>query len=132
MANMKQAEAFSNFQMMLPVEQLQVIGVDHRVADMVDPALADGSCELVSLTVQQSGWLGDDAELVVLEPEEGNWWHVAVAVPSPVSDDLIIHDYTAAQFDPDLPFPWVVHEDVWADTVEQFAGEGRLRLVPYR
>jgi len=91
------------------------------ISEMNQPELADGNCYHVSQTIKQSGLL-EDAEIVTVEDKDGSeiQWHVAVAVPDPLTGEDIVYDYTASQFSSEFPFPYVSYYSVWADTIEAF------------
>jgi hypothetical protein len=100
----------------------------YRILDMTVPQYAVGHGEVVARTILQSGYLDEDAELVMLESASTGWRHVAVGVVDPVTQEMFVHDYTMRQFSSGFSFPEVLHEDLWAEVVENLVNEGPLRL----
>ncbi len=101
------------------------------VADMADPSNASGRCYETAYTIVRSDYLSD-CEVVVLGPQNGNvddWWHAAVYVPNELTGSGTVHDYTARQFDPNLPFPYVTDFDTWVDVIESKAGVGTVVVL---
>lgn len=104
-----------------------IAGDDYSIAQMDDSYAAVGHCEDVSRTILNSDLL-ENAELVSVEALTGSevWWHVAVGITDPISEELTVYDYTARQFSTDLPFPLVQHYDTWVNTIETHAKKGTL------
>ena len=57
---------------------------------------------------------GEAAQLIAIANED--MYHAALATW--VEDDWYVIDYTARQFDPMLPFPFVAQQHVWKATID--------------
>lgn len=101
------------------------------VGDMSDPVNASGRCYETAHTVVQSGYLSG-GEIVILCPQNRNtneWWHAAVLIPNELTGSGTVYDFTARQFNPDLPFPYITDLDTWADCIEEHAQVGKIIIL---
>jgi len=92
------------------------------LADMADGNKARNNCWIVSseiLETSSSGEFGgDDPQIVAL----GGDGEFHAAVTSWVEDDYYVVDFTARQFDQDLPFPLVTDQNTWKALIEARTG----------
>lgn len=94
------------------------------LAEMSDPGLALGNCwAATNELIEEAGASAFDAEWVdeiTLKRRRLGGHHVALLVAD--RDGTYVVDYTARQFNPDLPFPLVAGIKDWMATVEQASG----------
>lgn len=95
-----------------------------RLADMGDPGLALGNCwATTNELIEEAGASAFEAEWVdeiTLKRRRLGGHHVALLVAD--RDGTYVVDYTARQFSPDLPFPFVAGVKDWMAAVEKASG----------
>lgn len=101
---------------------------DVTLAEMADPDIAGNNCFAASSAIwadlesdpdlEESGWTPLMIELGTKNPESAkdSGVHWAVLMKDRYGREIIL-DYTARQFDPDLPFPLVAPVDEWRGTI---------------
>lgn len=95
-----------------------------RLAEMGDPGLALGNCwATTNELIEEAGASAFEAEWVdeiTLKRRRIGGHHVALLVAD--RDGTYVVDYTARQFSPDLPFPFVAGVRDWMTAVEKASG----------
>ncbi|QOD06094.1 hypothetical protein [Pseudarthrobacter sp. BIM B-2242] len=95
-----------------------------RLAEMGDPGLALGNCwAATNELIEEAGASAFEAEWVdeiTLKRRRLGGHHVALLVGD--RDGTYVVDYTARQFSPDLPFPFVAGVKDWMAAVESASG----------
>lgn len=93
------------------------------VADMADPAIARNNCWATSNEVYENVDLeeyGQIDELDIIGVEATGCTHYAVYVAN--SEESVVIDFTARQFSPDAPFPFILPVDKWHAYMEHVTG----------
>lgn len=94
------------------------------VADMADPAIARNNCWATSNEVYENTSLNTFADNVdevdIVGVEATGCTHYAVYVAN--VDEQVVVDFTARQFSPDAPFPFVLPVAKWHAYMEHVTG----------
>lgn len=94
------------------------------LAEMGDPRLALGNCwAATNEVIEEAGaseFGADWVDEITLKRRRLGGQHVAVLVADP--DGMYVVDYTARQFSPDLPFPFVAGVKDWMAAVDKASG----------
>jgi hypothetical protein len=92
--------------------------------EMGDPRLALGNCWAATSEVIEgagaSAFGADWVDEITIKRRRLGGQHVAILVADP--DGMYVVDYTARQFSPDLPFPFVSGVKDWMATVGEASG----------
>lgn len=99
------------------------------VADMADPAIARNNCWAASNEVYENVELEAYAqidELDIVGVEATGCTHYAVYMAN--ADEAVVLDFTARQFSPDAPFPFILPVDKWHAYMEHVTGR-KMELV---
>lgn len=94
------------------------------LAELGDPRLALGNCWAATNEVIEevgaSAFGADWVDEITLKRRRLGGQHVAILVADP--DGMYVVDYTARQFSPSLPFPYVAGVKDWMAAVEKASG----------
>jgi len=93
------------------------------VADMADPAIARNNCWATSNEVYQNvEWeeYGQVDEVDIVGVEATSCTHYALYLAN--SEESVVVDFTARQFSPDAPFPFILPVDKWHAYMEHVTG----------
>lgn len=92
------------------------------VAEMSDPDLARNNCWAVSNEIYENlsaeGFGVDEVDIIGVEAP--GCTHYAVVLMN--ANDSVVVDFTARQFSPDAPFPYIVPVKVWHAYLEHVTG----------
>lgn len=104
-------------------------GDRYLMQEMGVSCLAAGHCWDASLIVLRAQPVNSIACLVSVESQnpEQDWCHVAVQIMKEGVAE--VHDYTARQFNPTLPFPLILPLAEWVACIELNAKFGFLNLT---
>jgi hypothetical protein len=101
------------------------------LGDMADPAIARNNCYIASSEIVQNidpaEFGAERLNVVSLTSKEANVTHGAVKAT--IDGKEMIFDFTARQFDPELPYPYVADHDTWQKTIEKGYGFGEMEVV---
>lgn len=98
-----------------------------RLEQLGDPAVALGNCGAAAAElIERAGAAEFDVEwldeITINRSAAGGGQHVAILAGD--RDGTFVIDYTARQFDPELPFPFVAGVEEWHAAVEKASGTG--------
>lgn len=94
-----------------------------KVADMIDPDIARNNCWVTSNEIYENVELEEYAsidEVDIIGVEATGCTHYAVYVAN--QTEQVVIDFTARQFSPDAPFPFVLPVDKWHAYMEHVTG----------
>lgn len=100
-----------------------------RVADMADPEIARNNCWAVSNEIYENFDLTAYApidEVDIVGVEAPGCTHYAVYLAN--HEEAVVLDFTARQFSPDAPFPFILPVDKWHAYMNHVTGRG-MELV---
>lgn len=100
-----------------------------KVSDMADPSIARNNCWATSNEIYENVELeayGDIDEVDIVGVEATGCTHYAVYVAN--AEEAVVIDFTARQFSPDAPFPFILPVDKWHAYMNHVTGR-ELELV---
>lgn len=101
------------------------------LAEMEDGSKAETNCYIASKTAfehaKASDFGGSEIELIAIANED--FYHAAFKIKR--KDQWYVVDYTARQFDQELPFPYVEAESVWKKQIEETTESGLAYCDPH-